>query len=65
MPGSEQAVRKIQQITLRNKITGNIGTIGLRCSTKYGQLKYHSNESILFLKVLLECKEKTRSETDE
>lgn len=41
MPGSEQAVRRIQQMAERKKIPANTGTAGLRRSIKYGQLNNH------------------------
>lgn len=39
IPGSEQAVRKIKQITLRNIIAAKTGIAGLSFWVKYGQLK--------------------------
>jgi hypothetical protein len=53
IPGSEQAVRKINPITLKNKIAAKTGIAGLRRLVKYGQLKYEnmssSNKSIEIL----------------
>ncbi len=45
IPGSEQAVRKINAITLKNKIAAKTGIAGLRRLVRYGQLKYEHMSS--------------------
>lgn len=44
MPGSEQAVRKMQQIAERKNIAAKTGIAGLRRSIRYGQLKRSSSK---------------------
>ena len=50
MPGSEQAVRKIQQIAERKNIAAKTGIAGLRRSIRYGQLKDHHHNEIFLLR---------------